>query len=656
MQQRPIINRDLQEKKDKAAQSLHDYKKSVELNYKEYVSQTSEQQLNDFESISRPSVKSMPVKTRDLLNKYKAQLEIVPKFQIVSKPNPQLQIKQHQELEEHQQSVSSQHSEPPKNPFEDSRKTKQDEQNISFSRQKEVQLPDSQIKQDIVQIDQFGQKNPFDSLNVMQFTQIQMFDPYVKTISDRNLVSHYTSQESSNIQNLSQTQEKSLDSQQFYDTIEEQGQFQQSGKVNSGTQFQKFDYNQQSSRTYKSIKEENQDELSSMTHSSHQEENAHLNQSQIYESLDQESQLVEKAQRWSQYQDIPQNTAQFNPNVQPTILEVKQEDQNSLYIKQDTTNNDISYGQSFDQAQQQSSYLNNQVNSKLLDKVTIKDGITMNNHIIFKKLSQELVIDMEKFEQNSHLLNSINKTQLLFITEKYFDLMIIQCNKNLLQDFRLLKKLQSYLYKKDVITLRNFMKQFKINKDKQLEKYEKDRISRQFLFQKQQQLKENIFSALQQNKVVQIQFFQNTIQLMNKHKLKVLMIRWKTQVYQQKMKKQMDLQYKQFLFNSWLNVTKREKKAKDIKCLTKYYFTTIKKYYQTWKYFTYQQQRLQSKFLNAYRNVNLMKKKFIMLQWINFIQEVKKEKEFESYAKQANEYIPVKVNLKLQNIKIYNIK
>lgn len=32
---------------------------------------------------------------------------------------------------------------------------------------------------------------------------------------------------------------------------------------------------------------------------------------------------------------------------------------------------------------------------------------------------------MEKFENNSHLLNSINRTQLLFITEKYFDLMIL---------------------------------------------------------------------------------------------------------------------------------------------------------------------------------------------------------------------------------------
>ncbi|CAD8197358.1 unnamed protein product [Paramecium pentaurelia] len=660
MQQRPIINKDLQEKRDNAARSLHNYKKSVELNYQEYVSQTSEQQINDFESLSRPSVKSMPVKTRDLLNKYKAQLEIQPKFQIVPKPSQQLEIKKNVELEEHQQSVSSPRSEPPKNPFEDSRKTKQDEQNISFSRQQEVKIPESQIQEELVQTDQEGQKNPFENSSVMQYTQTQMLDPYAKTVSDRNQISHYTSQESSNIQNLSQTQEKSIDSEQFYDTIEEQGQFQQSGKVSMGTQCQKFDHNyQQSSRTYNSIKEEIQDEQSSITHSSHQEEKGHQqsNQSPIYESIDQESQLVETTQRWSQYQTIPQNTAQFNPNVQPTIMEVKQEYNNSLQTKQDSSNNDISYGHSFDQAQQSNQFNNNnQGNSKFTDKDTSKDGITVNNHIITKKLSQELVIDMEKFEKNSHLLNSINKTQLLFITERYIDYMIGQLNKDLLKEFRILKKLQQYIYKKDMIVIKRCMKQFKIYKDKQLEKYEKDRISRQFRFQKQQKQKENVFSILKQNKTAQQQFVKNLIQLMNNHKQKVFLNRWKNQVYKQKMKKQMDLQYKQFLFNGWLNVVKREKKQKDIKSLTKYYFSTIKKYYSTWKYFTYEQQKLKCKFLNAYANVNLMKKKFIMLQWIKFVQDVKREKEFEAYAKQANEYIPVKVSLKPQNIKIYNIK
>ncbi|CAK59745.1 unnamed protein product (macronuclear) [Paramecium tetraurelia] len=653
MQQRPIINRDLQEKKDKAAKSLHDYKKSVELNYQEYVSQTSEQQLNDLESISRPSVKSMPVKTRDLLNKYKAQLEIIPKFQLVSKPNPQL-LKKYLEPEEHLQSVSSQQSKPPKNPFQDSQRTKQDEQHMSFSRQKEVELLDNQIQENIIQTDQEGQKNPFESSSVMHYTQTQMLDPYAKTVSERNQASHYTSQESSNIQNLSQTQEKSLDSEQFYETIEEQGQFQQSGRVSTGTQLQKLD--QKSSRIQNSIKEEIQDESSSMTHSSHQEEKNHVNQSPIYESFDQDSQLVEKAQRWNQYQSIPQNTAEFNPNVQSTTAEVKYEQNNSQQIKQDISNNNISYGQSFDQAQQQSSYLNQQINSKLIDKDSTIDGIIINNRIISKKLSQELVIDMQKFEENSHLLNSINRTQLLFITEKYFDLMILQNNKNLLQDFRLLKKLQYHIFKKDRVILKKCMKQFQVNRDRQLEKYEKDRKSRQFLFSKQKLLQEYVFQAIRQNKIAQQQFLQNVIRLMNNHKQKVLLIRWKTQVYKQKMKRQMDLQYKQFLFNGWLNVVKREKKAKDIKSLTKYYFSTIQKYYQTWKCFTYQQQRLKSKFLNAQRNINLMKKKFIMSQWINFIQEVKREKEFEAYVKQANEYVPVKVSLKPQNIKIYNIK
>ncbi|CAD8119294.1 unnamed protein product [Paramecium sonneborni] len=659
MQQRPIIQRDLQEKRDKAVRSLHEYKKSVELNYQEYVSQASEQQMNDFESLSRPSVKSMPVKTRDLLNKYKAQLEIQPKFQVVQKPNQQLEIKKKNlELEEHQQSVSSPRSEPPKNPFEDSRKTKQDEPNMSFSRQQEVKLPDSQIQEEIIQTDQEGQKNPFESSSVMQYTQTQMLDPYTKTISDRNQVSHYTSQESSNIQNLSQTQEKSIDSEQFYDTIEEQGQFQQSGKVSMGTQCQKFDHNyQQSSRTYNSIKEEIQDESSSMTHSSHQEEKAHYqsNQSPIYESIDQESQLVETTQRWSQYQTIPQNTAQFNPNVQPTIIEVKQEYNNSLQTKQDSSNNDISYGQSFDQAQQ-SSQLNNQINSKIIEKDSSKEVITINNHIITKKLSQELVIDMEKFEKNSHLLNSINKTQLLFITEKYFDYMVEQNNRNLLKEFRLLKKLQLFIYKRNHLILNKCLKQLKIYKETQLEKYEKDRIARQYIFQNQQKLKSNVFLILKQNKIAQQQFIQNFIQLMNNHKQKIFLNKWKNQVYKQKMKKQMDLQYKQFLFTGWLNVVKRERKEKDIKCLMKYYITTLKKHYQSWKYFTYQQQRLQTKFLNAYTNVNLMRKKFILQQWINFVQQMKKEKEFEAYARQANEYIPVKVNLKTQNIKIYNIK
>ncbi|CAD8120436.1 unnamed protein product [Paramecium sonneborni] len=658
MQQRPIINRDLQEKRDKAARSLHNYKKSVELNYQEYVSQTSEQQMNDFESLSRPSVKSMPVKTRDLLNKYKAQLEIQPKFQIVSKPSQQLEIKKNQENEDHQQSVSSPRSEPPKNPFEDSRKTKQDETNMSFSRQKEVKLPDSQIQEDINQTDQEGKKNPFENSSLMQYTQTQMLDPYAKTISDRNQVNNYTSQESSNIQNLSQTQEKSVDSEQFYDTIEEQGQFQQSDKVSMGTQCQKFEHNyQQSSRTYNSIKEEIQDELSSMTHSSHQDNKAHYqsNQSPIYESIDQESQLVETTQRWSQYQTIPQNTAQFNPNVQPTIIEVKQEYNNSLQTKQDSSNNDISYGQSFDQAQQ-SSQLNNQINSKIIEKDSSKEPVIFNNQIISKKLSQELVIDMEKFEKNSHLLNSINKTQLLFIIEKYFDYMIEQNNRNLLQEFRLLTKLQLHIYKKNHLILNKCMKQFQIYKNKQLIKYEKERISRHFLFLNQQKLKQNVFLILKQNRIAQQQFIQNLIRLMNNHKQKIFLNRWKNQVYKQKMKKQMDLQYKQFLFTAWLNVVKRERKEKDIKCLTKYYISTIKKYYQSWKYFTYQQQRLQSKFLNAYTNVNLLKKKFILLKWINFVQEIKKEKEFEAYAKQANEYIPVKVSLKPQNIKIYNIK
>lgn len=51
-----------------------------------------------------------------------------------------------------------------------------------------------------------------------------------------------------------------------------------------------------------------------------------------------------------------------------------------------------------------------------------------------------------------------------------------------------------------------------------------------------------------------------------------------------------------------------------------------------------------------------MRKKMYLNLWKEFVSLVKKEKEFEAYAKQANEYIPIKVIVKTQNIKIYNIK
>lgn len=59
------------------------------------------------------------------------------------------------------------------------------------------------------------------------------------------------------------------------------------------------------------------------------------------------------------------------------------------------------------------------------------------------------------------------------------------------------------------------------------------------------------------------------------YKLKILITKWKSKVYDTKMKKQMDLQYKQFLFTGWLTVAKREIKYKDTKALTKYYFTKL---------------------------------------------------------------------------------
>lgn len=41
----------------------------------------------------------------------------------------------------------------------------------------------------------------------------------------------------------------------------------------------------------------------------------------------------------------------------------------------------------------------------------------------------------------------------------------------------------------------------------------------------------------------------------------------------------MDLQYKQFLFTGWQKVAKKEKKEKDIKSLTFFYFNKIRKFY-----------------------------------------------------------------------------